>query len=295
MLEQFIQAQTNANTAAAYRRGVARFVDWLGADKLADLTAGELANFVVYLQEEGFAPKSINQQLSAVRSFLRWAAQQRRVPATVYAEAQVVGNVKEEKRLPRPFKAGEVERLLDTLDLTTETGARLDAFVKLAASSGARLSELVELNIEHIDWPQRQVIVMGKGSKERPIFFGQEAASALVYMLSFRGHPAKGPLFTNEAGDRISARWFQKELKALGDQLGVEDVHPHRFRHSFAVLMLRKTRSLETVSTMLGHEDPRTTRIYALLATDVLKEAHDEVFGGPPEALVSEDVPVRVR
>lgn len=293
MLEQFLREQQNPNTKAAYRRGLQRFVEWLGADKLATLHSGEIASFVTYLFEEGYEPKSINQMLSAVRSFLRWAAQQKHVPAAVYAEAQVVQNVKEAKRLPRPLKTQEVERLLDGIELSTEGGARLYAFVKLALSTGARLSELVSLDVEHLDWDERSAIVMGKGAKERPIFFSAEAAAALVAYLGWRGSPTKGPLLTNEDGQRISGRWLQKELKTLGDSLGIEDVHPHRFRHTFAVTMLRATRSLETVSTFLGHEDPRTTRIYALLASDVLKEAHDRVFSSPEE-LTPQEVPVRV-
>lgn len=294
MLDQFLRAQSNQNTRSAYRRGLQRFIEWLGEDKLGTLRSGEIANFVTFLDEEGYEPKSINQMLSAVRSFLRWAAQQQLVPATVYAEAQVVQNVKEAKRLPRPFKAQDVERLLDGIELTTETGARLLAFVELARSSGARLSELVALDIEQLDWDERSTIVMGKGAKERPIFFSAEAAAALVAYLGWRGSPSRGPLFTNEVGERISARWFQKALQELGDRLGIDDVHPHRFRHTFAVMMLRATRSLETVSTFLGHEDPRTTRVYALLAADVLKEAHDQVFS-PPEALTPQEVPLVVR
>jgi len=276
MLEQFIATIPNANTQDAYRRDVARFLAWVGEAELGELQPAELLDYITFLQDEGAAATSINRQLSSVRSFLRWAAIVGKVQPAVYSTAQVVRGVKAPKTLPRPLTPSEVERLLAEFDLTTLAGARDYAFVEFALATGARLDEIVRLDITDIDFERQEVIVWGKGAKERPAFLDDEATAALVAYLTLRGGPNAGPLFANERGDRISHRWPQRMLRIYGERAGVE-VHPHKLRRTFAVEALNATGGdLRSVQEMLGHSDIRTTQRYTPLATNRLRQVHQE-------------------
>lgn len=273
MVEEFISTVANSNTADAYRRDVERFLNWLGADKLTELEPEDLLNYVAYLRDDdGLEASSINRKLSSIRAFLRWAVLTKRARPEVFSAAQVVKGVKAPKKLPRPLTPAEVELLLAQPNLSTYAGARDYAFINFLLSTGVRLSEAIALNVENLQFDEDggQVIVWGKGSKERPVFFDNETASALVYYLGMRGNPKEGPIFTNEKGDRISHRWMQRTLKAYGEAAGIE-VHPHKLRRTFAVDALNATRDIKSVSTLLGHEDIRTTEVYTKMATDHLK------------------------
>jgi site-specific recombinase XerD len=276
MVEQFLNTITNPHTRDAYTRDVTRFLAWLGEDELGTLEPAELLDYVTHLQGQGAAPTSINRQLSSVRSFLRWAALTGRVTSAVYSAAQVVKSVKTPKTLPRPLTLAEVDRLLAQPDLTTLAGARDYAFIQFALATGARLDEIVALDIDTIDFDQRQVVVWGKGDKERPVFFDDDAAAALIAYLTLRGGPATGPLFANENGTRISHRWPQRMLRIYGERAGVE-AHPHKLRRTFAVEALNATGDIRSVQEMLGHSDIRTTQRYTPLATDHLKAVHQAV------------------
>jgi len=280
--ELFLASLPNKNTQDAYRRNLRRFEDFLGADRLSALEPRDLLDFITQLREDDFAPASINQQLASIKSYLRWAAVYGAVAPSVYSAAQVVAQVKQPKGLPKPFREGEVAALRAQADLSTFGGSRDYAFMQLALSTGCRLSELVGLNVEDVDWDRQEFVVTGKGSKDRVALFHAEAAAAVVAFLNLRGAPATGPVFVNDEGNRISARYIQAQLRRLGEAAGVSEVHAHRFRHTFAVAFLNKTRgNVEALSTLLGHADPRTTRIYASLATDVLREVYDTAFARP--------------
>ncbi len=278
MVEQFLTTITNAHTKDAYARDVSRFVEWLGEDSLPGLLPQDLLNYIAHLQAEGTAASSVNRQLSSVRSFLRWAALTGRVPPAVYATAQVVSGVKAAKNLPRPLTPAQVDLLLDQPDISTAGGARDLAFIKLALATGARLDELVCLDVEQLDFDRRRIIVAGKGSKERAVLFTQDAASALVYYLGTRGYPQDGPLFVNQCGERLSRRWFQRALAGYGDAAGIAGLHPHQLRHSFATELLDRTGDLDAVSKLLGHARLDTTRIYTGLATGRLERIYREAM-----------------
>lgn len=277
MLEQFLRTIQNEHTKDAYRRDLARFFDWLGEDPLVELEPADLLDFVTHLQGLGVAATTINRQLSSVRSFLRWAAITGKVSPTIYAAAQTVKGVSVPRTLPQPLTPSEVERLLAQPDLNTLAGARDYAFIQFALSTGARLDEVVALDIENINFEQGQVVVWGKGSKERAVFLDDDAIAALVAYLMQRGSPSTGPLFANEHSNRLSHRWPQRMLRIYGERANVE-VHPHKLRRTFAVDALNATGGdLRSVQEMLGHADIRTTQKYTPLATEYLRQVHRAV------------------
>ncbi len=278
MVNEFIATLGSGNTQKTYARYAAKFVEWLGEDNLSSLEPGDVLNYISWLREEGYSASSINLMLSTARELLRWAALTGRVKLEVFTAAQVVKGVKEPKTLPVPLTSAQVSRLQAAPDLTTLTGARDLAFIKLALATGCRLSELASLNIETIDWDRRRVVVTGKGDKQRVVFFTTDAAGALVYYLGLRGSPQSGPLFENQDEARLSNRWVQKMLTAYGESAGISGLHPHQLRHTFATELLDRTGDLALVQDLLGHADPQTTRIYTRLAVGRSERAYNEAM-----------------
>lgn len=276
MVEEFVATVGNSNTKSTYRRYAQRFVDWLGEDKLQDLAPADVLAYMAYLQDEGYAESSISLQVTAVREFLRWASLVGRVSPTVYASARAVKGVKVPKTLPEIFSEQDIEHLLAQPNINTVGGARDYAFIHFALSTGARVSEMVALNIEDLrfDDDGGEVVVWGKGSKERAVFFDKDTAAALVYYFGLRGSPSSGPLFVNESDGRISARGIQKMLHTIGTAAGVE-AHPHKFRHTFATWMLDACGDIHAVGTLLGHANLKTTQRYTGLATGRLRGVYN--------------------
>lgn len=276
MFEQFVTSQASPNTQAAYRRNLVQFEQFLGADKLTELEPKDLLAFVAFLRDEEYAPASINQKLSSVKSFLKYASVAGAISPAVYAAALSVSRVKESDHLPKVLTDQEVERLLFVLDPATLSGARMTAFVQLALATGARLAEMVGINIEQVDWQRRRVMVRGKGDKDRVIRFGRAAAEALVAYLSMRGAPAEGPLFTNDQGRRISPRYLQAELRRSFEKAGIENASVHTLRHTHATNFLDFSGDIDAVAQQLGHADIRTTKRYTRLATKRFDRLYEE-------------------
>ncbi len=266
MVSTYLSILNNPRTLETYGRYVCRFVDWVGADHLAELDTEDLLNYITYLQET-YAPASINLQLAAVRDFLRWAATTRRVPESVYAAARLVKSVKQPKRLPRPLNQDEVERVLSLPNLSTFYGARDYALLSFMLATGARLAEVLALNVQDLQFDSGGgfVIVNGKGDKERQAFFDVDTAGALIAYLNLCSAPKTGPLFVSDEGERLSGRRVQRMFAEYGARASVV-LHPHKLRRTFAVDALNASGDVHTVSKLLGHSDIRTTEIYVELA-----------------------------
>jgi site-specific recombinase XerD len=297
MFQHYLDTIKSANTRTTYARGLSYFADW-ASDAGVDVTrlrVRDISTFRDHLNGT-LSGSSANVYLSSLRAFLRWAAERELVEPSVYQAATVVGNVKTAERLPTVLKPEEVEALLCQPDPATLTGARDLAFVSLLVSSGIRVSEAVNLDLDSIDIAERQARVVGKGDKERVVRFNKRAQAALVHYLQMRGPLATGPVFVNRWDARISVRYMQERVAAYGLALeGGERLHPHTLRHTFATQYLDKTGDLDATRRWLGHERAETTQVYTKLANSRLKAQYDEVMDEPTveDDLVLE-LPVRV-
>lgn len=282
-MQTYLDTISNPNTRRAYENDLARFESWRAAQQveLADLRVRHLLAYRDHLTH-GLAPASVNRAFSAVRDYLRWAAQMELVPAEVYAAATAVKGVKQEKKLPDLVTDDEFEALLCQPDARTEAGARDIAFFRLLRSSGVRVSEAATLLIERLQFDYEdgelvggQVKVDGKGAKQRVVLFDAYTAAAILHYLALRGNPAEGPLFVNQYGRQVTDRWLRQQLAEYGAKIGRLDLHPHLLRHTFATWLLDETGDEDTVRGLLGHEDTRTLRIYTRLATRRYKEVYN--------------------
>jgi integrase/recombinase XerD len=259
-----VAARLAPRTVEAYRRDLAHLADWLGRSP-AEASVDDLAAYVAQLRADGRAATTIARRLAAVRSFFR---HQVLLGVRTDNPAANVELPKRRRTLPRTLSPGEVERLLEAAVGTTPRALRDRALAELLYGAGLRVSEAVSLDRHAVDLENRFVRCLGKGSKERVVPIGREAAEALRRYLA-RGRPHldrrhRPELFLNAQGGPLTRAGAFFILRRLAGKAGLEPerVHPHLLRHSFATHLLEGGADLRSVQEMLGHADLATTELY---------------------------------
>ena len=257
-------ARLAPRTVDAYRRDLADLSAWLGGSP-ADATTDRLAEYVATMRADGRAATTISRRIAAVRSFYR---HQVLLGARTDNPAAELELPKRRRTLPRTLSPGEAERLIDAAAGTTPRSLRDRALVELLYGAGLRVSEAVGLERSAVDLERRLVRCIGKGSKERVVPIGREAAEALRRYLA-RGRPFldrrhRPELFLNAKGGPLTRAGAFFILRRLAGAAGLEPerVHPHLLRHSFATHLLEGGADLRSVQEMLGHADLATTELY---------------------------------
>jgi integrase/recombinase XerD len=257
-------ARLAPRTVEAYRRDLAHLSCWLECSP-ADASTDDLAAYVARLRADGLAPTTIARRLAAVRAFFR---HQVLLGTRTDNPAATVELPKRRRKLPRTLSPAEVERLLEAAAGTTPVAFRDRAIGELLYGAGLRVSEAVALDRQAVDLEHRLVRCLGKGSKERVVPIGREAAEALrLYLV--RGRPFlerrnRQELFLNARGGPLTRAGVFLILRRLAEKAGLEPerIHPHLLRHSFATHLLEGGADLRAVQEMLGHADLATTELY---------------------------------
>ncbi|MFC2070683.1 tyrosine recombinase XerC [Chloroflexota bacterium] len=224
-----------------------------------------LRDYLSYLVEQGLVKASIARKLSAIRSFYRYLVREEILPVNPIRDTS---SPKLDKRLPSFLTIDEVERLLETPDLTTPQGQRDRAFIELLYASGLRVSELAGLDIEQVDLESREIRVLGKGSKERMVLMGEPAAMALDSYINngrpaLKGDKKSNAVFLNRDGGRLTERTVQIRLQKYANSTGIgKRIHPHMLRHTFATHLLDGGADLRVVQELLGHASLTSTQVY---------------------------------
>ena len=257
-------ARLAPRTVDAYRRDLADFAAWLGASPTGADSA-QLAAYVASLRAEGRAATTIARRVAAIRSFYR-----HQVLLGVRADnpAAELELPKRRRTLPRTLSPGEAERLIEAATGTTPRALRDRALVELLYGAGLRVGEAVALERGSIDLEERLVRCVGKGSKERIVPLGREAAESVRRYLA-RGRPHlekrhRPELFLNARGGALTRSGVFLILRGLAAKAGLEPerVHPHLLRHAVATHLREGGADLRSVQEMLGHADLATTELY---------------------------------
>jgi integrase/recombinase XerC len=270
------------NSVSSYRHQLQKFAMFLtqnDVDNWQQVDALHIRQFLSHLYREKNSPASINHSLSSIRSFYKYLV------ANVLVKTNITAGIKgpkQSKHLPKVVGVDDINHFLNAIPSETLVEQRDKAMIELFYSSGIRLSELVQLNIHDYDRSQQQVLVTGKGNKQRYCPVGQEARAAIEQWLSVRHGYEKLPqsaMFLSQRGTRLHQRSVQMRIEHWCKKIGVsQHLHPHKFRHSCATHMLESSQDLRAVQEMLGHENLSTTQIYTHLdfqhLADVYQAAH---------------------
>jgi len=293
---QYLEAERNASyyTIRNYKADLLDFFYFLRKKKVDSLEKVDrkvLRDYLSHLVEQGIVKASIARKLSAIRSFYRYLVREKIISAN---PIEMVSSPKLDKRLPSFLTLDEVEKLLNTPDLSTPQGQRDRALLELLYASGLRVSELVSLELGQINPDTNEIRVWGKGSKERVVLMGKPAAEALRnYLIHGRpkllGEKRSNALFLNRYGQRIPERRVQKMLENYAKKAGIgKKVHPHMLRHTFATHLLDGGADLRVVQELLGHARLSSTQIY----THVTKgQARKVYLSAHPLAKEKDDEP----
>jgi site-specific recombinase XerD len=275
-------------TAENYEFYLNRFVEFAGDVMPHEITTELLRKYRLWLNRyksttgDTLAMITQSYHLIALRGFLKYFSK-RDIPSLAPDKIELP---KTHRKQVTFLHYDEVLRLLDTIDTTAESGLRDRAILELLFSSGLRVSELVNLNRDHINTKRREFMVRGKGQKDRPIFISEVAANWVEQYLALR-QDTLAPLFisysknveANTSGDfrRLTARSIQRMISKYARLAGItKHVSPHTMRHSFATDLLMNGADLRSVQSMLGHSNIATTQIYTHVTDAHLKDVYEK-------------------
>lgn len=276
----YLQAEKNASqhTVKNYQIDLREFSERLKGLAIVEMTYLDIRSFLAYLNEKNYSRNSISRKLACVRSFFNYLVRENIIKANPAVE---VATPKREKQLPKLLDLHEVTHLLDAPCKKTWEEKRDKAILETLYSSGLRVSELVGLNRDDVDFFGGVVRVRGKGKKERIVPVGPMALNAIqdyAKMKSPREPDSGNPkaLYMNRSGGRLTDRSVRRMILKYTRRIALKKVvSPHMLRHSFATHMLDRGADLRSVQELLGHENLSTTQIYTHVTTKRIKEAYD--------------------
>jgi integrase/recombinase XerC len=265
------------NTRNNYERDIQQLIALSQPASLASLQITQIRKYVAMLHSKGLGGKSIARMLSSWRGFFDYLVQRHQ-----FTNNPVIGMraPKSPKTLPQALSIEQANKLVEITD-DDILSQRDHAILELFYSSGLRLSELVGLNMDQIDFSDGTVTVTGKGNKTRIVPLGTQAKNAIAHWLTLRAelltrNPAEKAVFISKQGRRISGRNVEYRMKAWSIKQGINSsVHPHMLRHSFATHVLQSSGDLRAVQEMLGHANISTTQVYTHLDYQHLTKVYD--------------------
>lgn len=267
-------------TLAGYRRDLEGYARWRNdrAGGLAGADRAGLFDYLAWRTAQRYSPRSNARLLSALRAFFAWQVRrgERRDDPTALLDPPRLP-----RSLPKALAESQIEALLATPDVETDTGLRDRAMLELMYACGLRVSELANLPSTAINLRQGVLRVTGKGSRERLVPLGEEAQHWLErYLARARPRLAAGrslaPLFLEPDGDAPSRQQLWQRVKRYAAAAGIDParISPHGLRHSFATHLLNHGADLRALQMLLGHSSLSTTQIYTLVAREQLKKLH---------------------
>ncbi len=283
-----IEQNRSQKTITNYDHYLTRLIDYAGDIPVSGIDIELVRKWRLWLNRLGtnvsdeLQKTTQNYHLIALRSFLKYCAK-RDIKTLSADKIELARTKRKEVTFLTPE---EIERLFDQPDTNTSAGMRDRAIMELLFSSGLRVSELVNLNRDHINLKRREFTVRGKGQKDRPIFISTEAAEWIKKYLDSRTDVSQ-PLFIRVGGKkqedrsgnyaRLTARSIQRMVARYALLAGItKHVSPHTLRHSFATDLLMNGADIRSVQAMLGHSNIATTQIYTHVTDPHLKAIHEK-------------------
>ncbi|WP_102028206.1 tyrosine recombinase XerC [Salirhabdus sp. Marseille-P4669] len=281
---EYLQIEKNASpyTITFYQDDLDTFFLFLkreGIEDLKEVNYAIIRVFLTELYEQKLSRRSVSRKISSLRTFYRFLDREGYVESNPFLSVSLP---KTEKKIPGFLYEEEIERLFSVSDLHTPLGQRNQALLELLYGTGIRISECLKITLGHLDFSIGTALVMGKGSKERYVPFGDYAENALKQyiedgrqQLLSKSSTSTDALFLNARGQALSPKGVRYILNEMVKKASLTvHVHPHKLRHSFATHMLNAGADLRSVQELLGHEHLSSTQIYTHVTKDHLRNIY---------------------
>lgn len=270
-----IERQLSPNTIDSYTRDLEDFYKFTGKS-YKFVVKDDFINYIAYLNKK-ISARSINRHIVSIKNYFKFLERNNLISNNPTTE---ITGLKMPKKMPRILSEEDINNLLD-LPLEDAYDYRNKAMLELMYSSGLRVSELLSLEVNNIDFNMNLVRVYGKGSKERIVPIDDIATKYLfeyinIYRNTLLRNKESDILFLNSRGSKLSRQGFFKILKEIAREKGIKkELSPHTIRHSFATHLLNNGADLRSIQTMLGHENIETTQIYTHVSNNYVKENYE--------------------
>lgn len=254
-------------TLRYYGQTIKNVLGFLNNKPLDQITTNDIRYYLAVKKErDGNKDSNIDNIRRVLSSFFGWLHEEEYIQKNPMLK---IKKIRVEKRVKKPFKESELE----LMRYEAASDLRLTAIIETLLSTGCRISEVSGMNRGDLD--NDEIIVYGKGKKERTVYLNARAKAALERYLSSRDDDQK-PMFVShdQPHARLQVSRMGQEIRELGEKCGVNDTHPHRFRRTAATMALNRGMPIEQVQIMLGHENIETTTIYAVSAQEAVKTSH---------------------
>lgn len=263
------------NTEISYREDITNFLNYLEKNQLnyKKIDGEIIRDYLKYLDEAKLKNSTIARRISALRTFYNYLLNKNIVDTNLFNS---IRNPKLEKKLPNYLSYEELAKILDNIDISTKIGLRNRLLVEMFYATGCRVSEMINIKVSDINKSNNSIRIMGKGSKERIVYFGEYARDYLDRYLPLIDTDY---LFTQESRDKLSIHDVEYIISDLVKNLALKThVTPHTLRHTFATHLLNNGADIKTVQELLGHSSLNTTGIYTHVSNERIKEVYRKTF-----------------
>ncbi|NLM63182.1 MAG: tyrosine recombinase XerC [Mollicutes bacterium] len=267
-------------TIKSYENDLDLFFEFLKENQILNIKQIDysvIRQYLFVLYEKKYAKKTISRNISALRSFFKYLLMTRIIDKNPMT---LISNPKEDKKLPNFLHINEIENLLEIPDINTPLGQRNKLILEILYSTGIRVSELVNIKINDINFYDTTIKVMGKGSKERYVVFGNILKKMLLeYINGSRLQLLKDKdsdyLLINKNGSKLSDRGVRMIIDNIVKKSSInKKISPHVIRHTFATHMLNGGADLKVVQELLGHSNLSTTQIYTHVSNEKIRKVY---------------------
>lgn len=268
------------NTLESYGRDILKlavFLEGKNITRIDQVDYKHILDFFTYLKEQGLNTRSTSRTLISIRQFFKFLLTEKFIESD---PTFLIRTPKTKRVLPETLSLEDVEKLLSPPDESSPEGIRDKSMLEVLYATGIRVSELVELRLNDVNFELGYIIAYGKGSKQRIVPIGEKAKIKLrEYLDTSRPKLLKSRtsphLFVTRLGRKMTRQGFWKVIKAYSRKSGLtKKISPHTLRHSFATHLLERGADLRAIQVMLGHSDISTTQIYTHVERERLKEVH---------------------
>ena len=255
-------------TIKSYETDLREFYDFALEDKI-DIEL--VRKYLRKLYENKYSSRSISRKVSSLKSYFKYLESEGIIKDNFM---RLISNPKIEKTLPNYLNYEDLEKLLAFPDRSNKYGLRDALILEMLYSSGVRVSELANMKLNDIDFKERKILILGKGNKERYVYYGSKCAELLDKYLKL-DHRDSPYLLIGKRSDRLNEREIRSIVTDTAKKAGIEvHVSPHTLRHTYATHMLNDGADLKSVGDLLGHESLSTTQIYTHVSNERLRQVY---------------------